>query len=241
VLKTRRMGYDGKGQSVIRDGAGINAGWSALGGTPLLYEELVDFEAEVSALGVRARDGAEAHYPLTRNWHAAGMLRLSVAPWETPALERQARAYMRAVLREFNYVGVLAIEFFVRDQRLIANELAPRVHNSGHWTIEGALTSQFENHLRAVTGLPLGGTAALGHAAMVNLIGRMPPRAAVLAQPGVHLHDYGKSARPGRKLGHCTLVAPTARERNLRTRRLLSGLAQALGGVHGNKRYTERP
>jgi 5-(carboxyamino)imidazole ribonucleotide synthase len=240
VLKTRRLGYDGKGQAVIRDAEGIGAAWSALGGTPLLYEELVDFEAEVSALGVRARDGAEAHYPLTRNWHAAGMLRLSLAPWKAPALERQARRYMRAVLREFNYVGVLAIEFFVRDGRLIANELAPRVHNSGHWTIEGAHTSQFENHLRAIVGLPLGRTAALGHAAMVNLIGRMPPRAAVLAQPGVHLHDYGKSARPGRKLGHCTLVAPTARERDLRTRRLLRGLARALGGAAANPRYTGR-
>jgi 5-(carboxyamino)imidazole ribonucleotide synthase len=241
VLKTRRMGYDGKGQMVIRDRAGINPAWSALGGTALLYEELVNFEAEVSALAVRARDGAEAHYPLTRNWHAAGMLRLSVAPWKAPALERQARAYLRAVLRRFNYVGVLAIEFFVRDGRLIANELAPRVHNSGHWTIEGALTSQFENHLRAITGLPLGRTAAVGHAAMVNLIGRMPPRAAILAQPGVHLHDYGKSARPGRKLGHCTLVAPTARERDRRTRQLLRVLAQALGGAAANPRYTGQP
>jgi 5-(carboxyamino)imidazole ribonucleotide synthase len=159
------------------------------------------------------------------------MLRLSVAPWEAPALERQARTYMRAVLREFNYVGVLAIEFFVRKGRLIANELAPRVHNSGHWTIEGAVTSQFENHLRAVAGLPLGQTAALGHSAMVNLIGRMPPTAAVLALPGVHLHDYGKRARPGRKLGHCTLVAPTVRERNLRTLQLLRGLAHSLDGA----------
>jgi 5-(carboxyamino)imidazole ribonucleotide synthase len=231
VLKTRRMGYDGKGQMVIRDRSALNAAWQSLGGTPLLYEELVDFEAEVSALGVRARDGAEAFYPLTRNWHADGMLSLSVAPWEAPALERQARTYMRAVLREFNYVGVLAIEFFVRKGRLIANELAPRVHNSGHWTIEGAVTSQFENHLRAVAGLPLGQTAALGHSAMVNLIGRMPPTAAVLALPGVHLHDYGKRARPGRKLGHCTLVAPTARERNLRTLQLLRGLAHSLDGA----------
>ena len=241
VLKTRRMGYDGKGQMVIRNRAGINAAWSALGGTALLYEELVNFEAEVSALAVRARDGAEAHYPLTRNWHAAGMLRLSVAPWKAPDLERQARAYMRAVLREFNYVGVLAIEFFVRGGRLIANELAPRVHNSGHWTIEGALTSQFENHLRAITGLPLGRTASVGHAAMVNLIGRMPPRAAILAQPGVHLHEYGKSARPGRKLGHCTLVAPSARERDRRTRGLLRALARALGGTAANPRYTGQP
>ncbi|HEV7432577.1 MAG TPA: hypothetical protein VGN77_06000, partial [Steroidobacteraceae bacterium] len=104
-----------------------------------------------------------------------------------------------------------------------------------------ALTSQFENHLRAIVGLPLGQTRAVGHAAMVNLIGRMPPRAAVLAQPGVHLHDYGKSARPGRKLGHCTLVASTVRERNVRTRRLLGGLAHALGGGVENTRYTGRP
>jgi 5-(carboxyamino)imidazole ribonucleotide synthase len=240
VLKTRRMGYDGKGQMVIRDYHSVHAAWKALGGTPLLYEELVDFEAEVSALAVRARDGAQAHYPLTRNWHADGMLRLSLAPWEAPALERQARIAIRAVLREFNYVGVLAIEFFVKQGRLIANEIAPRVHNSGHWTIEGAVTSQFENHLRAIAGLPLGATAAVGHAAMVNLIGRMPPRAALLAHAGVHLHDYGKSARPGRKLGHCTLVATTARERDLRTRGLLRGLARALAGAHGKKRYTGR-
>ena len=231
VLKTRRLGYDGKGQVMVRDRTGLAAAWRALGGVPLLYEEQVAFEAEVSALGVRARDGSEAHYPLTRNWHADGMLRLSVAPWPAPRLERQARGHLRAVLREFNYVGTLAIEFFVRDGRLIANELAPRVHNSGHWTIEGAVTSQFENHLRAIAGLPLGSAAAVGHAAMVNLIGRMPAASAVLARPGVHLHDYGKRPRPGRKLGHCTLVAPTARERNRRARRLLRTLALSLAGA----------
>jgi 5-(carboxyamino)imidazole ribonucleotide synthase len=228
VLKTRRFGYDGKGQAVIRSRAGLAAAWRALGGVPLLYEELIDFEAEVSALGVRARDGSEAHYPLTRNWHAGGMLRLSVAPFRAPGLERQARSYLRAVLAEFSYVGTLAIEFFVRGGRLLANEIAPRVHNSGHWTIEGAVTSQFENHLRAIAGLPLGSAAPLGHAAMVNLIGRMPASAAVLASPGVHLHDYGKQPRPGRKLGHCTLVAPSARERDRRTRQLLRTLARSL-------------
>ena len=228
VLKTRRLGYDGKGQTVIRNRAALASAWNALGSVPLLYEELVDFELEVSALGVRARDGREVLYPLTRNWHAEGILRLSVAPWEAPALERQARAHLRSVLRDFNYVGTLAIEFFVRDGRLLANELAPRVHNSGHWTIEGAVTSQFENHLRAIAGLPLGSAAAVGHAAMVNLIGRMPPARDVLSQPGVHLHDYGKTPRPGRKLGHCTLVAPTATERNRQTRRLLRNLALSL-------------
>ncbi len=231
VVKTRRLGYDGKGQRVIHDGAELAAAWHALGSVALIYEEFVPFEAEVSALGARARDGSEALYPLTRNWHTQGILRLSVAPWKAPAIERQARAHLRSVLRAFNYVGVLAIEFFVRDGRLIANELAPRVHNSGHWTIEGAITSQFENHLRAISGLPLGSPAAVGHAAMVNLIGRMPARRAVLAQPGTHLHDYGKQARAGRKLGHCTLVAPTARERDRRTRDLLRRLAVPLEGA----------
>ena len=231
VVKTRRLGYDGKGQRVVHDRAALAAAWRALGDVPLIYEEFVPFEAEVSALGARARDGSEALYPLTRNWHAQGILRLSVAPWKAPAIERQARAHLRSVLRAFNYVGVLAIEFFVRRGRLIANELAPRVHNSGHWTIEGAVTSQFENHLRAISGLPLGSAAAVGHAAMVNLIGRMPSRAALLAQPGTHLHDYGKQARAGRKLGHCTLVAPTARERDRRTRGLLRHLAVALDGA----------
>ena len=231
VLKSRRLGYDGKGQQVIRDAAGLDAAWRALGGVPLLYEEFIPFDLEVSALGTRARNGELALYPLTRNWHDEGILRLSVAPWRAPALERQARRHLRAVLREFSYVGTLAIEFFVRRGRLIANELAPRVHNSGHWTIEGAVTSQFENHLRAVAGLPLGSAAPLGHAAMINFIGIMPPAREVLGHPGVHLHDYGKAPRPGRKLGHCTLVAATARDRDLRTRRLLRSLHIARGAA----------
>jgi 5-(carboxyamino)imidazole ribonucleotide synthase len=230
VLKTRRMGYDGKGQFVLRSHADIDAAWQTLGGVPLLYEEFVPFDLEVSAIGVRGRDGKVAHYPLTRNWHAGGILRLSVAPWHDAGLERQARRHMARVLREFNYVGVLAIEFFARDGRLYANEIAPRVHNSGHWTIEGAETSQFENHVRALAGLPLGGTAARGHAAMVNLIGAMPERARLLAMPGVHLHDYGKAPRHGRKLGHCTLVADTAARRDQRARSLLRlALATAEG------------
>jgi len=231
VLKTRRLGYDGKGQAVIRKRADIVAAWDALGDVPLLYEEFIDFDLEVSAIGVRARDGREAHYPLTRNWHDGGILRLSIAPWNSPALAALARRHLRAVLRDFRYVGTLAIEFFARDGRLIANELAPRVHNSGHWTIEGAVTSQFENHLRAIAGLPLGSTAAVGHAAMINLIGRMPGIDSVLSQPGVHLHDYGKQPRPGRKLGHCTLVSATADDRNRRTRSLLRHLAVSLAGA----------
>jgi 5-(carboxyamino)imidazole ribonucleotide synthase len=226
VLKTRRMGYDGKGQAVIRDHAGLDAAWRALGGVPLLYEEFVPFDAELSGLG-----GSVALYPLVRNWHSRGILRLSMAPWRAPALERQARRHVRAVLHEFKYVGLLAIEFFVRRGRLIANEMAPRVHNSGHWTIEGSVTSQFENHLRAIVGLPLGSTATTGHSAMINLIGEMPTARSLLAMPGLHLHDYGKAPRPGRKLGHCTINTPDARARNRSARSLLRALHLKLPGV----------
>jgi len=128
------------------------------------------------------------------------------------------------VLTHFHYCGILTIEFFVSRGRLIANEMAPRVHNSGHWTIEGAITSQFENHLRAILGLPLGATSPRGFSAMINLIGAMPQRERLLAIAGVHLHDYGKSARPGRKMGHCTLVEPTAARRDARARALLKDL-----------------
>jgi len=225
VLKTRRMGYDGKGQAVVRTAAALAAAWRRLGGVPLLYEEYVPFDFEVSVIGVRGVRGEQALYPLCLNTHAGGILRLTRAPFESLALTRRAHRYMRAALAHFRYVGVLTIEFFVRAGRLIANEMAPRVHNSGHWTIEGAQTSQFENHVRAIAGLPLGSTAARGHAAMINLIGRMPRRAALLAHPGLHLHDYGKAPRAGRKLGHCTLLAESAAARDRRARRLLAELA----------------
>ena len=135
------------------------------------------------------------------------------------------------MLDAFGYAGVLAIEFFVRDGRLVANEMAPRVHNSGHWTIEGAATSQFENHLRAILGLPLGSTRALGHAAMINLIGAVPPARGLLAEPGLHLHDYGKAPRPGRKVGHCTIVAARRGARDARVRKLLRRLYPRLGSI----------
>jgi 5-(carboxyamino)imidazole ribonucleotide synthase len=221
VLKTRRLGYDGKGQFVLRKEADIEAAWQALGASPLLYEQMVPFDYEVSAIGVRGMDGRFAMYPLNRNLHRDGILRLTRAPWKSAALERAARRVLRAVMTHFDYVGVLAIEFFVHRGRLLANEMAPRVHNSGHWTIEGAVTSQFENHLRAIAGLPLGSTAPRGHCAMLNLISTMPERAAVLAETGLYLHDYGKQPRPGRKLGHLTLVESTARKADLRATRLL--------------------
>jgi 5-(carboxyamino)imidazole ribonucleotide synthase len=221
VLKTRRLGYDGKGQKVIRSADDLESAWQQLGGVPLLYELFVPFDYEVSAIGVRGRKGEFAMYPLNRNLHRDGILRLTRAPWKSAALERAARRTLKRVMEHFDYVGVLAIEFFVRRGRLLANEMAPRVHNSGHWTIEGAVTSQFENHLRAICGLPLGDTAARGHSAMLNLIGQMPDKERLLREKGLFLHDYGKSARPGRKLGHITIVESTAKAADLRARRLL--------------------
>lgn len=205
VLKTRRLGYDGKGQQVLHNAAELESAWQALGAVPLILEEFVPFEREVSVLAVRGRGGETAFYPLVDNQHRDGMLRLSQAPFTAPALEQEGFDYARRLLERLNYVGLLAIEFFVKDGHLVVNEMAPRVHNSGHWTLEGAETSQFENHLRAILGLPLGSTAAVGYSAMLNGIGDLPERAAVLATPGAHYHAYGKALRPGRKVGHVTL------------------------------------
>jgi 5-(carboxyamino)imidazole ribonucleotide synthase len=222
ILKTRRFGYDGKGQARIRTRADIASAWSALGGEALIYEGFVRFSRELSLIGARSSRGELAFYPLAENVHEHGILSVTRAPVRSAPLQRAAERHMRAVLDRFGYVGVLAIEFFVERGRLVANEMAPRVHNSGHWTIEGAETSQFENHLRAILGLPLGSTAARGHAAMRNFVGRMPDRARALAVAGLHLHDYGKrEARPGRKLGHATVVAPSARAREAALRRVL--------------------
>jgi 5-(carboxyamino)imidazole ribonucleotide synthase len=226
VLKTRRFGYDGKGQAVIRGPGDAARAWDALGAVPLLLEGFVAFEREVSQLAVRGRDGALAFYPLVENHHEHGILSLTLAPAPdiSAGLQEQAVGATRRVLEALDYVGVLAIEFFQQGGRLIANEMAPRVHNSGHWTIEGARTSQFENHLRAALGWPLGEAAALGPCAMVNLIGTPPETPAVLAVPGAHLHLYGKSPRLGRKVGHVTVRAATAeqvRERVKQVRALL--------------------
>jgi 5-(carboxyamino)imidazole ribonucleotide synthase len=205
VLKMRSLGYDGKGQWVLRSPEDIEPAWQALGGVPLLLEGFIPFEREVSVLAARSRDGAIALYPLVENHHREGILRLSRAPCALPELEQEGWDYVRRLIERLRYVGLLAVEFFVHQGRLIANEMAPRVHNSGHWTIEGAQTSQFENHLRAVAGLPLGITTARGYSAMMNCISSMPEVAAVLAVAGAHYHDYGKAARAGRKVGHITL------------------------------------
>jgi len=221
ILKTRRLGYDGKGQAVIRNRADLDRAWQALGGQPLIYERLLRFTQEVSLVAVRSRGGEMAMYPLAHNTHRDGILAITRAPFGNQMLQQRAEIHVRKLLEQLHYVGVLCVEFFVVDGALVANEIAPRVHNSGHWTIEGAETSQFENHLRAVTGLPLGSTRARGHSAMVNLVGRMPRPRDALAMPGVHLHDYGKQARPGRKLGHLNYVGKTPRERDRAARGLL--------------------
>jgi 5-(carboxyamino)imidazole ribonucleotide synthase len=229
VIKTRRLGYDGKGQAVVRTQEEVERAWHQLGAAPLLYEELIPFDCEVSIIGARSARGETAVYPLNGNVHSEGILRLTRAPYGPPRWHRLAATYLEKVLAHFRYTGILTIEFFVRKGKLIANEMAPRVHNSGHWTIEGAVTSQFENHLRAILDLPLGSTRPRGFSAMINLIGTLPEREAILADGDVHLHDYGKEPRPGRKLGHCTLVEGSAAARDRRARRLLDRLAPGVG------------
>ena len=221
VLKTRRFGYDGKGQFVLRDPVQIDEAWDAIGGAGLIYEKFQEFSREVSIVGARSAAGDTVFYPLSANSHGGGILHYSIAPFANPGLERRARMYLKRVMNALAYVGVLTIEFFVVEGRLIANEMAPRVHNSGHWTIEGCVTSQFENHLRAICDLPLGSTRALGHTAMVNFLGTMPDLERLLSIDGLAFHDYGKEPRPGRKLGHCTILKNRATERD-------SALADAL-------------
>jgi 5-(carboxyamino)imidazole ribonucleotide synthase len=228
VIKTRRLGYDGKGQAVVKTQEDVLHAWAEMGTMGLIYEEWIPFDCEVSIIGARSRRGEIAIYPLNGNVHASGILRLTRAPYGPPRWQRLAASYLQSVLTHFRYTGILTIEFFVRNGRLLANEMAPRVHNSGHWTIEGAITSQFENHLRAILDLPLGSTRPTGYSAMVNLIGSVPPRATVLGWEGIHLHDYHKEPRQGRKVGHLTVVEPTRARRDRRARQLLSELAPGI-------------
>jgi 5-(carboxyamino)imidazole ribonucleotide synthase len=222
VLKTRREGYDGKGQRVVRAAEELAEAWRELGGVPSILEGFVDFTRELSIIAVRGRDGSIAYYPLVENRHAEGILRTTKAPAPrlTPALQAEGEEIASRVLTALDYVGVLAIELFEDQGRLLANEMACRVHNSGHWSIEGAATSQFENHVRAVVGLPLGSTEVVRPAAMVNLIGELPDLRGVLAEPGANLHLYGKSPRPGRKLGHVTVLGKDDGELAARLARL---------------------
>lgn len=218
VLKTRRLGYDGKGQRVVRDEASVAAAYAALRDKPLIAEQWVAFDREVSAIGARNVDGHVAVYPMTANRHSGGILMSSRAPDSSRVIADKANGYLRSLLEHLRYVGVLALELFVQGDQLFANEFAPRVHNSGHWTIEGAITSQFENHLRAILNMSLGDTAAVAHAGMINLIGALPP--APIGDERVYLHDYGKAPRPGRKLGHITVLSDSAAERDRKLRKI---------------------
>ena len=232
ILKTRRLGYDGKGQFRLHEVGDADAAWAALGAQAsalgLILEAFVPFERELSVIAVRGRDGDFRTWPLTRNWHVDGVLSMSLAPApDINVLQGRATELARILAERLDYVGVFALELFVKDGELLGNEMAPRVHNSGHWTIEGACTSQFENHVRAVLGLPLGDTSARGFSTMFNWIGELPDQTLVLGASDAHWHDYGKQARVGRKIGHTTVCAPDAVVMSHR----LGALAAALGRV----------
>lgn len=227
VLKTRRFGYDGKGQTVIRTTADVEPAWKLLGGRPLILEGFVPFDRELSLIAVRGRNGEFASYPLVENVHREGMLHTTTAPARNVGEELNERAadFAERILTELNYVGILAIEWFQDGPRLLANEMAPRVHNSGHYSIEGAVTSQFENHIRAIFGMPLGSTAIPRPTGMLNLIGMQPDFAKVLGMANAKLHWYGKEPKLRRKVGHITVTAATDEERDAMIKSFEEGIA----------------
>ena len=208
ILKTRTLGYDGKGQFVLHDGSDLAAAWQALGGVPLILEGFANFHREISIISVRGHDGEIRYYPLSENHHRNGILHSAHSLPDDPK-QSIAESYAKRILERLNYVGVMALELFDTGETLIANEMAPRVHNSGHWTIEGAVTCQFENHLRAIARFPLGSTDANGYAKMINFIGEVPSATAILSNQRVHLHHYNKKPKPGRKVGHATFWSAT--------------------------------
>lgn len=228
VAKSNTEGYDGKGQAVLRSPDDAEQAWASIGHNRLMVEKFVEFTREVSIIAVRGIDGEVAFYPIAENVHHEGILRYSIAPAPSLGneLEEKADGYIRALLNELDYVGVLALELFETADGLVANEMAPRVHNSGHWTMEGAMTSQFENHIRAVAGHPLGNTAARGLSCMVNIIGEHGDINRILELPYAHVHLYAKEERPGRKLGHVNVLADSYEELKWRVR----NVAQFLPG-----------
>ncbi|MYL25599.1 MULTISPECIES: 5-(carboxyamino)imidazole ribonucleotide synthase [Halomonadaceae] len=214
VAKSATEGYDGKGQAVLDSPEQAPQAWPRIGCDTAIAESFVAFRRELSIVAARGQDGEMAFYPLAENIHHQGILRFSIAPAPhvTPDLEDQAQRMIRTLMNELGYVGVLALEMFETEEGLVANEMAPRVHNSGHWSQNGAVTSQFENHIRAVSGLPLGETAALQPTCMINLIGEKGPVAEILRLPYTHLHLYGKAGRSGRKVGHINILADSLEE-----------------------------
>ena len=230
ILKTRRFGYDGKGQVRIEGASGLSLAWEKLGGHPLILEGLVPFDCELSQVSARSTTGEIRHYPLVQNIHKKGILHKTIAPapgiGPDHSLSRASQNAMEKVMEKLGYVGVLAIEWFQVGDALIANEMAPRVHNTGHWTMDGAQTSQFENHLRAILGWPLGSTEITRPTIMLNLLGDYRPAEEWLSQPGVKLHLYGKSPRKGRKLGHVNVIGNTAEEASERAYAVLDWLVE---------------
>lgn len=220
ILKTRRLGYDGKGQAVIREDSDLNSAWQSIGEVPATLEGFVPFDREVSIISVRARNGETRFYPLVENVHQNGILHLSTVLDNDP-VQKQAEQMVKTLIDELDYVGVLVLELFQVGNKLLANEFAPRVHNSGHWTIEGAFTSQFENHVRAVTGLPLGDTNAVCPCAMINIVGNLPDTTEILKIPGASLHLYDKEPREGRKIGHITVCSSSKEELQSRIKSIL--------------------
>lgn len=206
VLKTRTMGYDGKGQAVIKSESDVESAWDRVGanGAECILESFVNFSREISIVAVRGKDGEIIYYPVGENTHRDGILRVSICK-VNDSMQKLAQDYVHRILKHFDYVGVIALELFEANGVLMANEIAPRVHNTGHWTIEGAHTSQFENHIRAVAGLPLGDTSVMGHCGMVNFIGELPDIKSVLKIDGAHYHGYCKEVKSGRKVGHATV------------------------------------
>ncbi len=204
ILKTRRFGYDGKGQVLLKSEQDLTGAWQAIKNAPSVVEGFIPFEREISIIASRNVSGDTVYYPLSENEHHKGILRLAKSTQNDPR-QAQAERYIDTILTALDYVGTIALELFVIGNTLIANEFAPRVHNSGHWTIEGSETSQFENHLRAIMDMPMGSTSSLGYAAMQNFIGKVPASEKLLSLSHVHLHLYDKAARKGRKLAHATV------------------------------------
>jgi 5-(carboxyamino)imidazole ribonucleotide synthase len=220
ILKSRTQGYDGKGQSVLKSSEDLAAAWALLEGVPAIVEAFVPFDREISIIAVRNTTADIVFYPLSENLHRGGILRVSESR-DADGLQAKAEVYVSRLMEALDYVGVLALELFEIDGKLIANEFAPRVHNSGHWTIEGAETSQFENHLRAILGLPLGATTAIGKSAMVNFIGGLPASEEILAIEHAHLHLYDKTPRKGRKVAHATVCAENLMKLSVRLEKLV--------------------
>lgn len=231
ILKTATQGYDGKGQFLIRYVSEIDQAWDSINGVEAILEAFINFKRELSLIAVRGINNEHQYYPLVENIHHHSILRLSIAPANNinSNVQQRAQHYMQTLLDEMNHVGILTIELFETNNGLIANEIAPRVHNSGHWSIEGTHSSQFENHIRAITGMALGNTTPIHpYNAMINIIGNIGDINLALNTPNAHLHLYDKAQRENRKLGHINLAADSQVALNSSLEKLKSFLPETL-------------